>query len=128
MVGRTHSLRQITPTTTPPTRLTLLSPRWDRPSGGNVDYMFDFDFFRVQAEEGQTYRMAVNHRTLRPNSLTLFAADGLSVESWISRVRVSSGEEILWLASSFGEHHFAVQNFGGKKGQYTLRIAPVRPT
>ena len=92
---------------------------------GNLDYMFDFDYFRFRAEASQTYRMTVNHGTLRSTSVTLFAADGLTVESWISRMRASSGPEILWVAPSSGEYHFAVQNFGGKKGTYTLAITPV---
>ncbi len=87
---------------------------------GNLDYMFDFDYFRFRAEEGQTYRMTVHHGTLRSTSVTLFADYELAAESWRSRKRTSSGPEILWAAPRSGDYHFAVQNFGGKKGTYRV--------
>ena len=46
--------------------------------GGTLDYMFDFDFFRFHAEEGQRYRMNVNHEVTGkvPASVTLYAPTG----------------------------------------------------
>ena len=98
---------------------------------GTLDYMFDFDFFRFQAEEGRKYRMNVNHESLRFSSLNLYDSDGLAHEnypfggknSWKSRTRESSGPQILWIAPSSGEYYVAVQNFGGKTGRYTLAVA-----
>ena len=67
---------------------------------GTLDYMFDFDFFRFHAEEGQRYRMNVNHESLRATSVTLYAPDGLTQEfggfgNCKSRRRVSTGPQIL---------------------------------
>ena len=99
-------------------------------AGGTLDYMFDFDFFRFHAEEGQRYRMNVNHESLRAASVTLYAPDGLTQEfggfgNWKSRRRVSTGPQILWVSPSSGQYYFAVQNFGGKTGPYTLTITAV---
>ena len=94
---------------------------------GTLDYMFDFDYFRFQAEEGRKYRMNVEHETLRASSVTLYAADGRTSEAgnWKSRMRAPSGPQILWAAPSSGEYYLAVQNFGGESGAYTLMVTPV---
>ncbi len=94
---------------------------------GDLDYMFDFDYFRFQAVEGQKYRMNVNHNSLRISNITLLGLDGVTQEiwNWKSRRLTPSGPQILWVAPGSGDYYFAVQNFGGKTGQYTLTIAPV---
>ena len=99
---------------------------------GTLDYMFDFDFFQFQVEEGRKYRINVNHESLRFSSLNLYNPEGLKYEdypfggenSWKSRTQASSGPQILWIAPSSGGYHLAVQNFGGKTGRYTLTVAP----
>ena len=40
------------------------------PIEGVLDYMFDFEFFRFNAEEGLKYRMNVNHELLQATSVT----------------------------------------------------------
>ena len=94
---------------------------------GTLDYMFDFDYFLFQAQEGQKYQMKVNHETLRSTSVGLYTPDGLTGENrrWQFRDLVSSGPRIVWTAPSSEEHYFAVHNFGGKTGAYTLEITPV---
>ena len=94
---------------------------------GTLDYMFDFDYFRFRAEEGQRYRINVDHGSLRFNSVMLYAPDGLTPElfKWKSRWRVSSGPQMLWTAPMSGDYYFAVHNFGGKSGSYTLTITAV---
>ena len=92
---------------------------------GALDYRFDFDHFRFHAQEGQKYRMNVNHESLHFASIALYSADGWLTNQnreWISRTRVPSGPQILWVAPSSGEYYFVVENFGGKSGTYTLRI------
>ena len=42
-----------------------------------------------------------------------------------SRSATPSGPEVLWTASSTGEHYVAVRNFGGLTGAYSLSIDPV---
>ena len=97
---------------------------------GTLDYMLDFDYFRFQAEEGRRYRMTLTHDSLRSTSIALFAPDGTTGENqhWKSRELISTGPRILWVAPSSDEYYFAVQNFGGKTGGYTLTITPVAPT
>ena len=94
---------------------------------GALDYMFDFDYFRFQAEEGQKYRMTVGHRSLGMSSVTLYGPDGLTEEkwNWKSRRLALSGPQILWVAPGSEDYYFAVQNFGGKLGPYTLTITKV---
>lgn len=94
---------------------------------GDLDYMFDFDYFRFQAEKGVKYRMNVNHGLLRESNVTLLGTDGLTQEiwNWKSRKSTSTGPQILWVAPSSGHFYFAVQNFGGKTGSYTLVINAV---
>ena len=94
---------------------------------GRLDYMFDFDYFRFRAEEGQKYRIDVNHETLRPTSVGLYAPNGLTGVNrhWKSRELVSTGPRIVWTAPSSEEFYLAVHNFGGEIGPYTLAIAPV---
>ena len=97
------------------------------PIEGVLDYMFDFDFFRFNAEEGRKYRVNVNHELLQTTSVTVFAPDGQTQElwKWKSRSRVTLGPQILWVAPTSGDYYFAVQNFGGESGTYTLTITAV---
>lgn len=92
---------------------------------GTLDYMWDFDYFRFQAEAGQVYWINVNHETLRSSSISMYGPDGQTEQGWMLRDRVSTGPRMLWEAQNSGEHYFAVQNFGGKTGQYTLMITPL---
>ena len=92
--------------------------------GGSLDYMWDFDYFRFQAQRGKKYHIRVDHDTLRPNSIGLYAPDGQTGKnrSWIARELVSTGPRIVWIASSSNHYYVAVHNYGGKTGRYTLRI------
>ena len=96
---------------------------------GTLDYMFDFDYFRFQAEYGQRYQIGIAHETLRLSSVELYDARGRRVEGWLSkwedRDRVPYGPQIRWVAPSSGVYYFAVQNFGGKSGPYSFSITPV---
>ncbi len=97
------------------------------PVQGTLDYFFDFDYFRFRAEEGRKYRMSVTHGTLAPNSLGLFRpSGGLSLAGdWEHRRREADGPEIVWVSSRTAVHYFAVRNFSGKTGNYTLTIVPI---
>ena len=94
---------------------------------GALDYMFDFDYFRFQAEEGVKYRISVSHRSLGMSSVILYGPDGLTEEkwNWKSRRLALLGPQILWVAPGSEDYYFAVQNFGGKTGSYTLTITKV---
>ena len=91
---------------------------------GVLDYMFDFDYFRFQAEEGVKYRMNVNHGSLPTSGVTLYGPDGQTQEkwNWKSRSLGPLGPQILWAAPSSGHYYFAVHNFGGRSGRYTLTV------
>ena len=94
---------------------------------GSLDYIFDLDYFRFQAEQSQRYRISVEHENLGHSSITLFAPDGVSDERgrWKARGMGPDGPLILWMAPSAEEYYFAVQNFGGKTGDYALTITSV---
>ena len=94
---------------------------------GSLDYIFDFDYFRFQAEEGQIYRISVEHETLGHTSVTLYDSDGETElrDRWQGRIKGPDGPVIQWRASAAGEYYVAVQNFGGKEGEYTFTIEPV---
>ena len=97
--------------------------------GGSLDYIFDFDFFRFEAEGGKQYRFRVEHSTLGQSSITLYGPNGLNEgrEGWRGRQRGPDGPLLLWQAPSSGVYYFAVQNFGGKSGNYTFTIEPAGP-
>ena len=73
------------------------------------------------------YQMGVDHESLRYTSITVYDPDGQTQEfqKWKARRRTPSGPEILWVAPGSGEYYFAVQNFGGENGPYTLVITAV---
>ena len=91
---------------------------------GELDYMFDFDYFRFQAREGQKYRMSVTHGALRATSLGLHSPDGVHAldYAWEYREQTEDGPQIVWVAPSSEDYYFAVHNFGGETGTYTFTI------
>ena len=91
---------------------------------GTLDYHFDLDYFRFQAEEDQKYRFDVRHETLGAPSVMVFS-DAQHREPLKSRVRVPSGPLVQWVAPSTGPYYFAVLNLRGQTGQYTFRITHV---
>ena len=62
---------------------------------GSLDYMFDFDFFWFRAEKGQTYRVHVEHETLRSSNVNLYAPDRktLLARNWMSRSSTPYGPQ-----------------------------------
>ena len=95
---------------------------------GTLDYMWDFDYFRFQAQEGQVYWINLTHETLRSSSISLYGSDGQTAQAWMLRDRDPTGPRMLWEAQDSGEYYFAVQNFGGKTGRYTFAIIPLITT
>ncbi len=94
---------------------------------GALDYLFDFDYFRFQTVRDQKYRITVHHPSLPPDWVAIYAPDGVTQEAagLKSKIATPSGPEALWTASMTGEYYFAIRNFGGLTGPYTLTIAPV---
>ena len=94
---------------------------------GSLDYMFDFDYFAFQTEKDRKYRITVNHESLGASGVTLYDTDGLTRGRWKSLTQEASGPQLQWVAPSSDKYYFAVQNFGGKTGAYTLTITAVAP-
>ena len=95
---------------------------------GVLDYRSDVDYFRFRVQEGQKYRINVNHGSLHFASITLYAENDWlipQIENWVSRSSEPSGPEMLWIAPSSDEFYFVVRNIGGDSGTYTLTITPV---
>ena len=94
---------------------------------GVLNYRSDVDYFRFRAHKDQKYRINVNHESLHLASVTLYADNRLfpGTERWISRTRVASGLQMLWIATIAGEYYLVVRNIGGATGAYTLTITPV---
>ena len=96
----------------------------DQSLTGEFDYLFDFDYFRFEAQEGLKYRISLQHPTLPPHWIAIYASDGLTLETegLKSRSAVPSGSEVLWMATTTEERYLAVRNFGRLTGAYTLTI------
>ena len=99
---------------------------------GELDYRFDFDYFKFPVDEGQKYRIIVTHPALRSSSGGLFDSSGvdLTIRSDVIQAisRTSSGFQFLWIPPSSGDYYFAVRNFGGYTGDYTLKVTPHVPS
>ena len=117
--------------------------QWERALKALWDYTFDFDYFEFRAEQGQRFRIRVDHESLRSSSVRLYGSDGTTHEHFVDKWTdegdvsyrhnrrltgtgsVSYGPQVRWIAPSSGAYYLAVHNFGGKSGRYTLDIAPV---
>ena len=92
---------------------------------GTLDYRFDFDYFRLQAQENQKFRFDVDHETLRPDNMMIFTSTGKASPGEKAKVRVASGPLVQWIAPRTGTYYFAVLNWRGGTGRYTLQITHV---
>ena len=92
---------------------------------GALDYLFDFDYFRFEAQGGRKYRITVQHPSLPPEWITIYAPDGVSLDTdgLKSRSATPSGPMVLWTATATGDYFLAVRNFGDLSGPYILDIA-----
>ena len=94
---------------------------------GNLDYLFDFDFFQFRAEEGGKYYIELVHAALPDTALTLWGPDERELPVWRSRRSEETGPRIIWVPEASGEFYVAVQNFAGDEGPYTLKVTRVPP-
>ena len=87
---------------------------------GAVDYDDDFDYFRFQAERGQSYQIDVAPGTLDDSIVNLFDSDG-----WFLDTNDDYGDtyasRLYWEAPSSGERYVAVEGYG--IGTYTLTVS-----
>ena len=87
---------------------------------GTLDYDDDIDFFRFQAEQGQSYQIDVALGTLDDSILNLYDTDG-----WFLDTNDDYGNtyasRLSWYAGNSGERYVAVEGYG--TGTYTLAVS-----
>ena len=88
---------------------------------GALDYDGDIDYFRFQAERGQSYQIDVALATLDDSIVDLFDADGSFLDSNDDYGTFAS--RLYWEAPSSGERYVAVEGYG--VGTYTLTVSIV---
>ena len=89
---------------------------------GALDYDGDIDFFRFQAERGQSYQIDVALGTLDDSIVELYDADGSLMDS-NDDYGDTLASRLYWNAPSSGERYVAVEGYG--IGTYTLTVSIV---
>ena len=89
---------------------------------GKMDNDYDLDYFRFQAEEGQSYEVRVDHGTLESSGLTLYNSSW-DVETWSDDNWDAQGSRVTWVAPSSGWYYVLVEGIGAT-GSYTLTVVP----
>ena len=89
---------------------------------GAVDYEGDIDFFRFQAERGQSYQIDVALGTLDDSIVDLYDVDWSFVDT-NDDYGDTLASRLFWEAPSSGERYVAVEGFG--IGTYTLTVSIV---
>ena len=88
---------------------------------GAVDYDNDIDFFRFQAERGQSYQIDVALGTLDDSIVELYDVDWSFLDSNDDYETFAS--RLYWEAPSSGERYVEVEGYG--TGTYTLTVSLV---
>ena len=86
---------------------------------GALDYDDDIDFFRFQAERGQSYQIDVAQGTLDDSIVDLFDSDGSFLDT-NDDYGDTYASRLYWEAPSSGERYVAVK---GGTGTYTLTVS-----
>ena len=87
---------------------------------GALDYDDDIDFFRFQAERGQSYQIDVALGTLDDSIVDLYDADGSYLDASYD-YGDPYASRLYWEAPSSGERYVAVYGYG--TGTYTLTVS-----
>ena len=87
---------------------------------GELEYDGDFDFFRFQAERGQTYRIDVALGTLDDSIVDLYDVDWSFLDT-NDDYGDTIASRLFWEAPSSGERYVAVYGYG--TGTYTLTVS-----
>ena len=87
---------------------------------GAVDYEGDIDYFRFQAERGQSYQIDVALGTLDDSIVDLYDSDGWFLDS-NDDYEGAYASRLYWEAPSSGERYVAVEGYG--TGTYTLTVS-----
>ena len=94
---------------------------------GAVDYDDDIDYFRFQAEQGESYQIDVALGTLDDSIVELYDADGSFLET-NDDYGGTFASRLYWEAPSngvYGVYYVAVTGFYGVVGTYTLMVSIV---
>ena len=86
---------------------------------GVLDYDGDIDYFRFQAERGQSYQIDVAPGTLDDSIVNLYDVDWSFLDSNDDYETFAS--RLYWEAPSSGERYVAVEGYG--TGTYTLTVS-----
>ena len=89
---------------------------------GALEYDGDVDFFRFQAEQGQSYQIDVALGTLDDSELVLLDPDGREL-AYNDDYGDTLASRLYWNAPSSGERYVAVEGYG--IGTYTLTVSIV---
>ena len=90
---------------------------------GAVDYDDDIDFFRFQAERGQTYRIDVALGTLDDSIVDLYDTDGSFLDT-NDDYGDTYASRLSWEAPSSGERYVLVGGaYTSSQGTYTLTVS-----
>ncbi len=89
---------------------------------GALEYDGDIDYFRFQAERGQSYQIEVALGTLDDSIVDLYDADGSLLDSNDDHGDTYASR-LYWEAPSSGERYVAVEGYG--VGTYTLTVSIV---
>ena len=87
---------------------------------GAMDYDGDIDFFRFQAERGQSYQIDVALGTLDDSIVELYDVDWSFLET-NDDYGDTYASRLYWEAPSSGERYVAVEGYG--TGTYTLTVS-----
>ena len=87
---------------------------------GALDYDGDIDFFRFQAERGQSYQIDVALGTLDDSIVYLYDVDGSFLDS-NDDYGDTFASRLYWEAPSSGERYVTVEGYG--IGTYTLTVS-----
>ena len=87
---------------------------------GTLDYDDDIDFFRFQAERGQSYQIDVALGTLDDSIVELYDVDWSFLDS-SDDYGETYASRLYWEAPSSGERYVAVYGYG--TGTYTLTVS-----
>ena len=87
---------------------------------GALDYDDDIDYFRFQAEQGESYQIDVALGTLDDSIVDLYDADGSFLDS-NDDYGDTSASRLYWEAPSSGERYVLVGGYG--TGTYTLTVS-----
>ncbi len=92
---------------------------------GQLEHGVDLDYFRFEAMAGQKYQVGLSIAELNPGKVSIFGPDGLTELVVKSRTPTSSGAQILWSATTSGDHYVALEAALNQTGPYSLSITPV---